>query len=125
MPESTKVGGREMDLSPEQVLALRNAKHMRSAMGFYPTDKGTAGDYFTDLNQRAVQWLKESKISGKNAREHFSEMSEFAESEAKWLNKNGVFADINSCYMLAYSTLTNAVGSYEAYLSRKRDRESK
>lgn len=83
-------------------------------MGFYPTD--TPGDSnYEELNSRAVAWLSKNKVSGRNAKEKFSDIAQFANGEAEWLLLVGVFPQIDSCYTLAFATVLAAVGSYEVY----------
>ena len=106
--------------------AVRNARHMRKFAGFYPTDKDQENaTWFVSLNERCIAWLKENKISGKNAREHFGEMSKFASDEAQALyEQTKLFPTVDEFYTLTYATLLSAMGSFENFLSLKRKRES-
>jgi hypothetical protein len=96
----------------------RNAQHMRNSLGFYPCEKVDA-EFFDDLNLRAVQWLSEQKVNGRNAREKFAEIGLFAESEADWIKSRGHSDNINACYTLAFATVLAAMGSFEAYNKSK------
>lgn len=104
--------------------ALRNARHMRHAMGFYPTEKDQENaQWFLDLNDSCVEWLKDMKISGKNARKSLAEMSKFASDRAQALVDDHVFQSIDEAYTMSYATLLTAVGSFERFLSSQRKRE--
>jgi hypothetical protein len=104
--------------------ALRNARHMRHAVGFYPTEKDQENaQWFLDLNDSCVEWLKEMKISGKNARKNLAEMSKFASGQAQALVDDQVFQSIDEAYTMTYATLLTAVGSFERFLSSQRKRE--
>jgi len=102
---------------------MRNSKHMRRALGFYPFHKDRAPQDFEGINKRVVDWLKEKKISGNNAREHFGLLAEFAETLATDMFEKGVLQTLNECYSLAFATVFAAIGSFESYLSHKRKRD--
>lgn len=113
--------------------ASRNSHHMRGAVGFYPTTKGNDGEWrvYKILNANVVEWLREHRISGANAREHMKEIAEFAANEARSLWDNvrrdrdleGLLPNEKSCLAYVYSAIYGAMGSFESYLSRKRRRE--
>jgi len=105
--------------------AFRNARHMRHAVGFYPTEKDQENaPWYIDLNDACVDWLKDMKISGKNARKHLADMSKFASDQAQRLLDDRVFETIDEAYTMAYAALLTAVGSFERFLSSQRKRES-
>ena len=93
---------------------------------FYPTEKDQENaSWFVRLNERCVNWLKEKKISGKNAREHLGDISKFASDEAQELfEQTKLYPTVDEFYTLTYATLLSAMGSFENFLSLKRKRES-
>lgn len=110
-----------MPLTAKELSAQRNSKHMRNALGFYPfAAKDAEGSGWESTNARAVEWLRESKISGRNAREKYGEIAAFAEILAaeEWAHKS--LPSLEACRGLAFATLFAAMGSFEAFLSRKR-----
>ena len=105
-------------LSPKKLAANRNGKHMRSALGFYPSN--TEGDeLYETINDSCLHFLKTNKVSGRNARSKFKEMAVFCQDYSTILtNQRGV--DYETTLSLVYASLYSAVGSFESYLSRKR-----
>ena len=105
--------------SHSEISANRTAQYMRKALGYYPTDKDKS-DFFPALNDRVVEFLKKKGITGRNAREHFADISVFAEKEANVLLAEKACDSLDACYTLSYSTVLTAIGNFESYLSYQR-----
>ena len=105
--------------SHSEISANRTAQYMRKALGYYPTDKDKS-ESFSASNERVIEFLKKKGISGRNAREHFAEISIFAEEEANVLLREKACETLDACFTLSYSTVLTAIGNFESYLSYQR-----
>jgi hypothetical protein len=100
----------------------RNAKYMRSSLGFFPLDRSQS-KAFNTLNAKCLEFLKTNKINGRNARAKYAEIAAFSENEAEFLFAEQILDSQSACKTLAFATVFAAIGSYEAYLSRKREKK--
>lgn len=95
-------------------VGFRTSQYARRTLGFYPATREHS-DMFAAASAKTVCWLREQRVTARNARDKFDQIEAFAcEDLAPFLVERAPGLN-GSSKALAFATIFAAIGCYDAY----------